>query len=85
MAKGESEYRPQFAYMQAFTDTHLAAIGRVASNWSRVEQTLAMALWADGFAPTTVIRSCANDPRSDRRAMTLRRPGSARTSAQSGG
>lgn len=45
MTKSQNEYRPQFEYMRAFTDTHLAAIGRVASNWSRFEQTLAMALW----------------------------------------
>jgi hypothetical protein len=31
--------------MRAFTEAHLLAMGRVASRWSRLEQTLAMALW----------------------------------------
>jgi hypothetical protein len=40
-----ADYTPQFDYMRAFTEAHLLAIGKVASNWSRLEQTLAMALW----------------------------------------
>jgi hypothetical protein len=45
MVAGQDEYRPTFEYMRAITDAHLTAIGRVASNWSQIEQTLAMALW----------------------------------------
>jgi hypothetical protein len=39
------DYTPQFQYMRPFTEAHLLAIGRVASNWSQLEQTLAQALW----------------------------------------
>jgi hypothetical protein len=39
------DYTPQFEYMRVFTEAHLLAIGKVASGWSRLEQTLAIALW----------------------------------------
>jgi hypothetical protein len=39
------DYTPQFEYMREFTEVHLLAIGRVATRWSHLEQTLAMGLW----------------------------------------
>jgi hypothetical protein len=39
------DYRPQFEYMREFTEVHLLAIGKVATRWSHLEQTLAMGLW----------------------------------------
>src|SRR4051795_2696366 len=39
------DYGPQFEYMREFTEAHLLAIGKVATRWSHLEQTLAMGLW----------------------------------------
>jgi hypothetical protein len=39
------DYTPQLKYMREFTEAHLRAIGKVATRWSHLEQTLAMGLW----------------------------------------